>query len=712
MINQVDRPVLDALRNDPGLLDDMWRIFEWDQLGWELCGEVPPRTASSARQENAAEHRPFETSWMHAIDSLSRDGTLDRDRLHRALIGSLQMNAPWGRLRWYADTLELLAFSRDELARESGGYVGLLRAPTPQAVAIGQRVTQELLTDGVVGPDEVLAVGSAPLYGKDKTSAMAQLRLLDGIAADPAWRDAAVIEMCAAFGHPRVDVQRAAVERVGRHRHELDAAAAERLALAAEDLAPSVRVELQPDAGIEVDTGRDVGGVWSGPVTPSLPPPLTDDQFVQVLAAFVHGNAEAAMFDRAVEASIRIGALPAVRRRELVAPLVRSSTGASTLLGWWAVLCVQALNGTFEGFGVPAWRKTLAYMVIHDAIQAVLAGVDRPWFAAPTDALGNIDERTAARRRSEIDALPVEQQPGRAEVAAFHLRSRSTARQLVLDRFTWSAVAGDGGTFLDGRGVHFEARATLPPDCALAGAATLFPEGGKLRSPDQWTVGDAPQRWHGDRAAIQLVGSVESHWYYLDATDRALAHSLTPHHPDLALAHALPRVGHDLEAESGWLTSPTLGIALGRLAFAGTPVGELTPLALALGMGAKPVALRVAAAEALIACCRDKGVDPQQVGDAVARLCGGGVLKLSRIATACGDVLQRDPSLARDLAIAVLDGRCDTRDAHRVLTVLADAIAVAGPSAMPNGLSEIARRSGSSKLVSEARRVVKLNAEG
>jgi hypothetical protein len=184
--------------------------------------------------------------------------------------------------------------------------------------------------------------------------------------------------------------------------------------------------------------------------------------------------------------------------------------------------------------------------------------------------------------------------------------------------------------------------------------------------------------------------------------------SLLPHHLDVATIQGIREVVDQLDKEATSFYVPMLEPLLVRLLDPATHIGELGPFLLALALGAKPARYRSLAIDALLTCVHDGRADAGQVGTLAARAVADEVTKLTRVADALDEIARIDPTIARTVTSAMLPQLLDHRDAHKLLMVLAEAIAASGPIDLPPDLLELAKSGGKRRVDVEARRVAKL----
>jgi hypothetical protein len=178
-----------------------------------------------------------------------------------------------------------------------------------------------------------------------------------------------------------------------------------------------------------------------------------------------------------------------------------------------------------------------------------------------------------------------------------------------------------------------------------------------------------------------------------------------PVHPEALAAHALLALC-DLPAAAGTSATRALVAALPHL---DGPRGPAVWAAVGYALGAADAADRTAGADAVVGLVT-RGPDGGPAGEVVARLVIEAGLKPGRVAGSLDDALRAGPAVAGfvwQLVAAALPPLLEhgVRDAHRLVAVAADAAATAGARGGLAGLAAVSARGGSSRLVSEARRL-------
>lgn len=675
-------PIYSTVKDDPALLDHVWRFFESDRFGL-LLG----RRELAMNEHAKAMYAPNEVAWLDALPALTADGLIDRDQLHRRALGALLQDAPWQRLHWYGALIERLAPTLDEVAAASDAYLSLLRAACPQVVALGQAAAARLLDADRIRPDEFLECGDAPLFGKDKRTGLAQLKLLARFVTDPAWRDEVLSAVTTAFAHPQLDVQRAALKLAQSHGADASVVVRDQVNAAFEQLAPSIRPAVTSASERPLPEARPR---WTPLPEAAAPDELDDDAFVHAVSAEVAQTGSTLMVDRIIEAALRISGYPHRQRHELLTPILDR-------VDHWGFVprCVAVLDGglarRFDG--VP----TFADYFLEEMLTAIATGIPRPYLALPTDGLGRIDDGVLAARLAEADRLPEAARPGPWERLIATLRSGAGRSLLTLDHMAIEPVPESGWTARGSGTISLSA----VPAFAVHQWITMLPH--QLRH-----YAARLPRFTGDAESLRALAAFTPIQMHLNVVASAWGLSLLPNHPDLLLAHLVPDLVEAMDVEPSAYNGALLPVVLGRFMRPGAPVGQLGPVVIAEGLMAKSATVRLTAVETLQATRMDGRLSVSALVGGVDSLRRVGVLKLTRLATAMMELSERDPVMARDLIVALLPSMSAAKDVHRLLTALADSIALTGPVPLPDCVRSAAAAKGSTKLKTEAQRLLAL----
>ena len=178
-----------------------------------------------------------------------------------------------------------------------------------------------------------------------------------------------------------------------------------------------------------------------------------------------------------------------------------------------------------------------------------------------------------------------------------------------------------------------------------------------------------------------------------------------PADPELVAAHALLALC-DLPVASGLPAGRALLVDLPAMP---GPTGAAVALAVAYALAAEAAADRTAGTDAVVDLAT-RGAAGTAYGRALLLLGRGDDLKLGRVAATLVEALRAGPTVAPfvwALAAEALPTflAADVRDTYRLVAVASDAAALSGARGPLDGLAAVAGRGGSTRLVTEAKRL-------
>jgi Family of unknown function (DUF6493) len=185
--------------------------------------------------------------------------------------------------------------------------------------------------------------------------------------------------------------------------------------------------------------------------------------------------------------------------------------------------------------------------------------------------------------------------------------------------------------------------------------------------------------------------------------------ALLPSHRDVVAAHLLPSLADRSAGSRG------AGQVLPALAEADGPVGPGLTLALAYGLGARDPQDRAAAVDALLVLAGRRQLEGAALGAELAALASLGQLQLGRAVPALRDAARAGaPAEVWAITSAAIPGlvppavQRPPRGAPDLLALAAEAAGVAGGGPPIPELAAITGRGGSSRLLTESRRLQRL----
>ncbi|HEX6683120.1 MAG TPA: hypothetical protein VF062_10010 [Candidatus Limnocylindrales bacterium] len=644
-----------ALREDPYTATLLPMLFEHDGLGWHLeYGKFAPALLSWAAEEKAT-----------------------RDLLVRGCLSRLLRGGSPGDLRAYAAHYRQLAPPVDEIADRVPDFLGLLGVRLTAAAALGQQALRELDEAGRLDVETVLEASALILQRSEKKLAKAQASWL----------------------------KRAAKRYPER--------AAELLACLEVPAAPPPEVVAQV-----------------APVAAPMPTPIaTPQELAEQLAALIAGDWSIATSESVLGGLITLRAKDNRALQDAIAPVVQAHWES---LRHFAVPVVGALTAVLASMvTVPdvagllhnhltlleqrlRLREPLCKLSSQSAglgrfMEHRLAEVateagrsPRPFLmATPTQANGHIDPGELVRRMEVAEAggwqpwtidfaqaiLRVPREPANAEAeraARLHSpmgrrlaeRLRDGHRDPVCTTVVQRPNTSDRGSGWIGKAPVWRKVVALEP----AGEVDGFERA--LFTLVQYPNPEMTSWW------------VES-WAELGA-------GCLPSHREVIAARLLPRLAAQADIDSGAGAARVLPL----LAECHGPVGTATALAITYALAAKETADRIAGVDALLGL---ESIQPA-VGTELAEAAVEGAIVLSRgvaalrHATASGAVVAvwAVCRAALPTLLAAEKARPGTQD---LLELSQECARVLGVRGSFEELERVAARPGSSRLITEARKL-------
>ncbi|GIJ78672.1 hypothetical protein SAMN05443287_102362 [Micromonospora phaseoli] len=692
-------PVVDRLRDDPFLAAMLPRLFEVDGIGTQMM--------FIAAHQNWNDPGP--PAVPAALARLATEGVVDRAMLLDGAIGRLLRGDRPAALRAFTTLLDQLAPTTAEVTARTTDYLRLLTdAPAPVAT-MAQKALRKLPE---VELESLLEMSRQVLLRPDKALVKAQLSWLDRLARQHRDRAGQIAEVIAvAAGHPAIELRERAVALAARH--GVDPATG--------DGAPA---RTRP-------RGDDL------PPPPALAPaaePVTElDELVEEVAALLGTPYQGAPLERVLDGLVRLTATDGARVRAALDPVIERRHWSWAGEHRWDPLCLcETVVEVLKSAGVrrpdrrrDRWEKLLASIrrsgpaapellatdprvpPVHRLLRARLAEIgarlDTPGHpglvAAPTATNGLLDPLALLERLAALG----DREPGYWDLTQALLRLPAGTDQTIHDK------AAALGTPAGQRFAAWLRDGGLPQPVMRARTLTRDPR----RSDRHWeyaylpaervTVELHPPDGHVDRyglltaPATHLVGDHYG-WVHLWP-------SLLPGHRGVVTAYALPLVAAaaDMDQRDGTTVLPLL-------AEAGGPGGVALDLAVAYGLGARHAPDRVATVDALLALAAAGDLDATGTGAQLGTLAARQLVKLTRVVEPLRDAAQAGAPLTvwRLLAAtlpAVLTAPTPTRGIGDLLTLAAETATATGVRIEVPGLADVAGRGGSSRLVTEARRL-------
>ncbi len=687
--------------------------------------------------------RDPEDTWPGVIGVLCAQGRLDRGAAIDACLRILLRTDPRGATPPHLTILTTLEATPQEVA-ERRSYVQLAGEGNGPCARHAQRALRTAWDAGQVGTETVLETSRLVLARPDKGIVTTQLGWLDKVAkAAGDAPDATLLVVADAFAHERTDVQERALAVVGKHVGRASAETVAELVVAAAALVPSLRgraatlLGTSPDAADDTPVTQPVAvpaGPWPEPprtvtmlaeTCSALVERLDDPRLVEsTLAGFARlRNDDRAAFDAAM-APLRHRLTPGAPNENSFSAMnfdLFVTSPQSKLLRMVLLepppqpaqrrrlrtLFARTRHVHAHALPAPPLSPTgVAVQRMREVAARVLAGESSDLVAVPTESSGLIDPAVLVARLSRLEADGREPWPADLQQALLRLpRSVDPA----------AVTAAQGLLSPAGLTLAARLRDGHPDPRSEPVLAPVVPR-------NRWTWPSHPQ---GEIALVALhagqpdprdiaslamalpdphqrAGGVTRD---VAARDMALWATALPVHPEVVAAHALLALC-DLPIAGG--LAPGRDLVAGLPSLEG-PRGAAVALAVANSLAAEDAVDRTAGVDAVVGLAT-REVNGAAYGQALLLLARGDHLKLGRVATALGDALRSGPGTATfvwQLAEAALPALLEreSRDTHRLIAVAADAAAVSRARGGLDGLARVAQRGGSSRLVTEARRL-------
>jgi hypothetical protein len=730
---QRDDTVLARLRKDPHLAQLTAALFETNDIGSRLAWTL--------------DEGP--NSWTEALAQLTAEGVLDRKATVGACLARLLRGGPVADHRVFLRMLRAFGLSRDEEREHTADWLSLAADAASVVAAHAQSVLASLALDGELTTRQLAEMSGAVLFRTEKKLVRAQLVLLGKVIA----RDASTAEellpaAAQAFGHEDSDVQERALKLVDRHVRKVGSAEVrQELAGAADQLIPTLRKRAARSLGASPVTAEPVPYQEVLPSAPEpvrlAPAPESAMELAEEVGALLASGGDVATFERTVDGLVRhtyrdrdalLEALEPVvaqrwwderdpqdtfnvddyfaRHHGLVSPAHGLELLLATLRG---KVRTSSLHRTLRHEAVtgdcghsPLARafesriREVAYRIRTEPLPFLLSrptwgtGLLEPdELVARLDAYGRLGARVSETDFAQALLRVRRGDRAVAEAAAERAAALGSAEGTRLAR--WLTFGGSAAPTYRRR---TSTDRILVETGDVAELQNDFPHGfAQLGRP----VSGFRDRWH----CYHWSDGMRPHWL-----------ALLPERRELVAVRMLG----DLSAVA---VDDARGEAavLPQLAESGGEAGEAVHLCVAYGLGARHPEDRLAAVDALLVLAARGQLDADRLGTDLGQLIRAGAVKPSRLvesartatatganATVWGVLRHTLPVLLADLA---------TGETAAPVRGLADLLAVAAECAERTGaheelphLARTAERRGSSRLVTQARRLHSALADG
>ncbi|KUN16897.1 hypothetical protein AQJ23_42790 [Streptomyces antibioticus] len=712
--------LLARLRKDPHLPQLVAALFETDDIGGTL--------------QWPAEEGP--DSWTGALAQLTAEGALERGAMVRACVSRLLRGGSAADHRGFLRLLKALALTRGEERERTAEWLALA-ADAPSVVAgYAQSVLGGLALEGELPARQLAEMSGAVLFRTEKKLVRAQLVLLGKVMArEAATADELLPAAAQAFGHEDSDVQERALKLVERHLKKAGPGTRKELASAAEQLIPTLHTRAVASLGAAPAAMGPLVYEEALPPVPEpvrlAPAPASVAELAEEVGASLVSGGDVAAFERTLDGLVR----HAHDDREVLV----EALGPAVARVWWVTADDERVRES-------------TYFDHYNHLHLVLASL-----------LGKV--RTAALRAAVVQGTTGQtcvhsalDRAFRARIAEVAYRMRTDPLPFLLSTPTCSTGLLEPDELVE-RLIEYRRLGARPSDADFAqallrvrlgdraaaasaaerAAALGTEEGDRLA---QWLTSGGPQLPVGRRRTAharvlvecdqleelqddfprefrplgQPVSVYRERWYCYHWDDAIRPHWLAvlPERRELVAARML----RDLSTVA---VEDTRGAAavLPLLAESGGEAGDAVHLCVAYGLGARHEEDRLAAVDALLVLAARGQLDAALLGADLGQLIRDGAVKPLRLAdslrtaaatganaTIWGMLRHTLPLLLGDLAAGGPDGQAArSRGLGELLAVAAECAERSGARGELPHLAGAAARRGSSRLVTQARRL-------
>ncbi|GGZ27377.1 hypothetical protein GCM10010365_54530 [Streptomyces poonensis] len=716
--------VTDRLRKDPHLAELVAALFETrDVGGWLGWPDEGPN------------------SWTYALPQLTREGRLDRVAVVDACVARLLRGGRPADQRAFLKLLTALDLGPDEQRARIADWIALCSDAPSTVAAHAQSVLGTLALDGELAVRDLAEASVAVLFRSEKKLVRAQLVLLGKILGrDPSGADELLPAVAQAFGHDDTDTQKRALKLVERHLGDLDtlgdsARVRAELVDATTQLSPGLRQRAEQLLDVAPqEPVHDAHTVHEEVLPPAprptrlAPAPRSAAELAEEVGALLAADGDVSAFERALDGLVRhahqdsaglIDALrPVVARCWWYEPdqlyIGKDNFFRESPHGLEVVLAALFDEVSTETLHRAVSRGSTYGHCPHSGLSRAVEA--RLWEAAyrirtqplpfllatPTWSTGLLEPDELIARLDAYNKMGV--RPGPADLAQALLRVRRDDRAAAEDA---ARAARKMGTAEADRLARWLTTAEPSPSTRrrTSGPRILL------------EFGEVPVR-HADfppefRHLWQPVSFFTNRWHcrHWDESERQHWTAVVPGRPELVagrLLRDISTVAVD-DSRGGTAVLPALAEAHGE-------PGEAVHLGVAYGLGARHPEDRLAAVDALLVLAARGRLDADRLAADLGELMQSGAVKPLRLAeairtaAATGAYATLWSVLRGTLPILLAPLAAD--GAVKPVRGLGDLLAVAAECAERSGargdlphLGRTADRRGSSRLVTEARRL-------
>ncbi|MGW7383538.1 DUF7824 domain-containing protein [Streptomyces sp. NPDC054794] len=686
-------------------------------------------------------------SWHSALAGLTREGVLDRATMVDACVARLLRGGGPTDHRIFLPLLIELGLTRDEERERTADWTALSRDAASPVAAHAQSVLAALALDGELTSRQLAEASEAVLFRPERKLVRAQLVLLGKVLSRDGSAAGELLPVVAqAFGHEDTQLQERALKLVERHAKRLDSDdLRDELAYSVEQLTPALRGRAVDALGLPAvdrapETYEEVLPPAPEPVT-LAPAPSTAVELAEEVNALLATDGDVAAFERALDGLVRhayqdrdalLDALdPVIRRRwwhrqdgthprheepyltgahhglhstgdglDLLLATLRGAVRTATLHaavqpGAAGQNCVhRALSRAFD-----ARLKEVAYRLRTDPLPLLLS--------TPTWSTGLLEPDELVERLDTYRSLGA--RVSAADFAQALLRVRRG------DRTAAGAAARRAAALGTREGTRLARWLTaegpeLPSTRRRTAGARIVIEAGELPELGE----DFPGEFRALGRPVTAFGA--NHYCYHGSAGMGQHWlALLPERRELVAVRMVQDLSHAAVDDSRGDVP-----ALPLLAESGGAAGESVHLCVAYGLGARHAEDRLAAVDALLVLAAREQLDAARLGADLGELARRGMVKPLRLAdsartaaatganaTIWGMLRHTLPVLLADLTMpdATTRAPLPTRGLGELLAVAAECAERSGARGELPYLGQAAARTGSSRLVTEARRL-------
>jgi hypothetical protein len=678
-------------------------------------------------------------SWVTVLARLTAEGLLDRSAMVDGCVARLLRGGPAADLRVFQRLLTALGLTGEERRARTAEWLALAADGISVVAADAQAALAELALAGELPDRDLADLSVSVLFRTEKKLVRAQLVLLGKVlSARPEAADLLLPGLAHAFGQQDAAAQERAVKLLERHLGTVgDEKVREELGYAADQLSPALRVRALTALGLEAR------GALPEPYEETLPPvpaavrlapaPASPAELAAETGALLATReVDVATFERVLDGLVRRAHEDRAALLDALAPVLARTPWYRSEPDSWT-----APERYFGEDDTSCDARFLTELVLAALTEKVSAAV---LWAGTQDRSLTCHCAHAALCRAFA---------ARVREIAFRVRT-GTAPPFLLSTPTWTTGAVDPSELVD----RLEAYAAddvrpleddfaqailrvrrsdrLAAQAAAARAAAVgTPQGERLA---RWlTCGDplatTSERRTTDRRVLPGLGEclplqhdfpgnfarlgrpvaadTQRFWCYHSASEgRPHLLAVLPEDRELLAA----RLVHDAIAAA--VRDQRRGAAvLPLLAETGGAAGQATHLCVAYGLGSRHPEDRLAAVDAMLVLAARDQLDPERLGGDLGELLPLGAVKPARLAdslrtaAATGAYATVREVLRHALPALLAEGVEPVRGLGDLLAVAAECVertAFTGP--LPC-LDRLADRSGTSRLVQEARRL-------